>query len=137
MRKSEEFACRQETPFNDARVVAFVSDDIFTFADEGADDTQVYLKTSAVKQDCFLVHQASQGGFKFQVNVQSAIKEAGTGTAGAIFLDCGTGRLFDSGMVGKAEVAVGPQHQHLFALDDDLCVLGGRNRAKIRVQPSR
>ena len=70
-----------------------------------------------------LIERQCQGLLEFEMDLERAVQEPGSGTAGAVFLDGRTGGFLDFGVVGQAQVTVGPEHEDRFAIDNHLCVL--------------
>ena len=67
------------------------------------------------------------------MNVQSTIKESGTGTTCPVFLDGFDRSFLDLGMIGQSEIAVRTQHQHLLSVADHFGILLGAYFTKIGV----
>src|ERR1017187_10207832 len=133
--EAQELSQGEQAPLDDARVIALVAQDVFAFADQGADDAEVDLEPGAVEQDGLFVNEFGQGGFQLQVDVQAAVEEARAGATGAVFRDRRLSRGFDLRVVGQAQVAVGAQHEDFLALNHDFGVLARGNGAEIGVQP--
>ena len=95
------------------------------------------LEARAVEQNGLLLHEPAERLLQFDVDVERPVQETRTRTARPVPIDRGLGGLLDLRMIGQAEIAIRAQHQHLPAADDDLTVLCGRDRPKIRIQPQR
>ena len=117
----------------DAGVVLAVADDEVALARQRRDDAQVGLEPGAEDQGGLAPHEAGQPLFEFHVEIQIAVEKAGSRAARAVFCQGLRGGLLDPGIAGQAEVVVGPDHDYLLLVDDDLGVLSGLKLMEIRV----
>ncbi len=82
----------------------------------------------------FAIHESRQLLLEFDVNVERTVEKARARGACAVLLESGGSRLLDLGVIGEAEVVVGPEHDDSLAVHDDDRILARSYGAKVRVQ---
>ena len=106
-------------------------------ADQGGDQAEVGVVAGGEDEAVFLAEKLGEGGLELLVQVERAVQEPAAGAAGAVAVQGAGGRLEHLGVVGQAEVVVGPEHDPLLAFDDDHGVFRLRDRLEVRIEPRR
>ncbi len=104
-------------------MVLLIPKDIVFAAGECRHHTEVHAKACRIDHDIFFADVFGDAGFKLLVKVERSVKERGAGTSGAIFFCSLNGCFFDTGIVDKAGVTVGAEHQHSLSVDYHLGIL--------------
>ena len=117
----------------DARVVLPVADDVIILAGNGTDDAEVALEARGERHHGFLAEEMRKLLFQLHMQLQRAVKEAGTGAAGAVPLQGFKPRLDHARVRGQAEIVVGAKHDAALAFHDDFNILPGFKLVKVRV----
>ena len=117
----------------DAGVVFLVADDVISMADDGGDDAQIGLKAGGEGAAGLLVQEIRQLRFQLKVKLQRSVEEARAGAARAVLLQRIQSRLKNLRTGGQSEIIVGAEHDPALSLHDDLHVLSGFQRVKIRI----
>ena len=120
---------------DDRGMVELVKEDIVVASCDARYYAAVGLKAGREKDSAVFAKKVGKELFELLVQVEGAVEERTAGAAGAVFVNGGLGGFFDLGVVGEAEVAVGAEHQHAFAVHDDFGVLVARNGTEIRINP--
>ena len=118
-----------------ACVVFLVHDHVVVQSDHGADDAQVRLESGGQRDHGFLAQELGQFLFQLQMELQSAVEESGTGTAGSQLLIRLHARLDHFGAGGETKVVVGAEHDAALAFHDDLGILFGLQRVEVGIDP--
>ena len=101
---------------DDARVVEGVADDGVFLREEGFEDTAVGVEAGSIEDGIFRVEVVADGSLELLVDVLCAADEADARHAEAALLHHLRSAFDETRMVGEAEVVVGTEVQHLFAL---------------------
>ena len=118
--EAAQFAVGEAAAVEDAGVVELVHYGEITFAHQGRDDAEVHLVAGGVNKGGLAALELGQLGLQLGVQHGVAVEKAGARHAGAEFVHRVYGGLLHAGVVGQAQVIVGPEHDELLTLDGDL-----------------
>ena len=104
-------------------------------AHQRADHAQVHLVAGGVNKGGLAALELGQLGLQLGVQHGVAVEKAGARHAGAEFVHRVYGGLLHAGIVGQAQVVVGPEHDELLALYGDLGGLFAFEFLEIGVDP--
>ena len=113
----QRFAERQTAAFNDGGVVEAVEKQIIVAAAQRGNHPQVDLEPRAEAQRTVLAHQLGQLILQFHVDIECSVEKTRTGATRAVLVDGGFGRLLQTRIIGKTQIAVRAEHQHILALN--------------------
>ena len=128
----------QAAAVDDAGMVQGIQEHISPPGRQAAHHTQVDLETGAVGDSLLLSHKTGELGLQLFVEVKRPVEKAASGATGPVFLDGLDGGLLETRIVGKAEIRVGSEHQHLFSVcHPDKGILARGNGTVIGINPLR
>ena len=129
----EDLAETQAAAVDDAGVVEGIQKDESVPESQARNHSQIDLETGAVCNCFVLAHEGGKFLFKFEMYVEGAVQEPGTGAGGAVFAYSCNGGFLEPGVVGKPQIGIGTEHHHVLPGHLDHRILSGRYRPIIGV----
>ena len=127
---------RQARTVDDGGVIIFVVDNDVVSAGNAGKYTQIDLVARAENDRFVFADVFGQFFLQLDVQIERAVQETRTCTAGTVFVDRFFRSLFQLGVVGQTQIAVRAEHKYLFPIDDHFGVLLRLDGAKIRINAS-
>lgn len=120
---------------NDGSVVGGVVEDEILATEQGGKHPQIDLHSRRKDDGFLLAGEFGEGIFQLDVQVESAVEEAGTGAAGAVLVHRPLGSFLELWMVGQPEVGVRAEHEDFAPVHRDDRVLVAFDDSKIGIHP--
>ena len=109
-----------ELALHDAGVHALVIEEVIATADHVGNDAAVGQETSREEHHAVLAEELGQLVLQLYVDVEGAVEERRAGATGAVLVNGALGGLFQTRVVGQAQVAVRAEHKDGMVVSGDI-----------------
>ena len=118
----------------DGSVVPVIADDEIVFGEKLGDDAAVHGEAGGEHQGLVFSNKLGKLFLQLDMQVQGSVEEAGTGTAGTIFLEGFNAGIDYTLVSGEAGIGVGAEHENLLAVHGHFGALLAGNLAEIGIK---